>query len=174
MQVRAGDGHILVRMGAAGSRERTEDLFVRYGGQVYRFCLGRLGDRHEAEDAVQATFLNAFRGFERGVVPYHDAAWLFKIAHNVCLTLRRNASRRRRVEMPTAIDDSLASPERDNEQLVDLRGALRCLPARQQQAIVLREWQGLNYSEIASTLGMSHSAVETLLHRARRSLRAAA
>ena len=162
-------------MGSAGSSERTEELFLRYGRQVYVFCLGRLGDRLEAEDALQATFLNAFRGFERGIVPYSEAAWLFKIAHNVCLTLRRNASRRRRVELPTAIDDSLvASPERDSEQLVDLAGALRGLPTRQQQAIVLREWQGLNYAEIASALGMTHAAVETLLHRARRSLRAAA
>jgi len=87
-------------MAAVASGVRTEQLFESYGGQLYGFCLYRLGNRQEAEDAVQATFLNAFRGLERGVVPYSEAAWLFKIAQNVCLTLRRSSFRRRRVEMP--------------------------------------------------------------------------
>jgi RNA polymerase sigma-70 factor (ECF subfamily) len=136
---------------------------------VYAFCLYRL----DAEDAVQSTFLNAFRGLERGVIPLSEAAWLFKIAQNVCLTRRRSASRRRRVEFAAPVDETIASPERD-DTLVDLGGALRGLPPRQRRALVLREWRGLAYAEIADELGLSCSAVETLLHRARRSLRAAA
>src|SRR5579872_2178737 len=158
---------------AVASGVRTEQLFERYARQVYGFCLYRLGDRQEAEDAVQSTFLNAFRGLERGVVPYSEAAWLFKIAQNVCLTFRRAAFRRRRVETPAVIDDSLPSPERETESLFDLTGAVRSLPMRQRRAIVLREWQGLGYAEIAEELGLTESAVETLPHRARRSLRAA-
>jgi RNA polymerase sigma-70 factor (ECF subfamily) len=161
-------------MAAVASGIRTEQLFESYGRQVYGFCLHRLGDRQEAEDAVQATFLNAFRSLERGIVPYSEAAWLFKIAQNVCLTLKRSSFRRHRVETPVAIDDSLASPEHETDTLFDLAGAVRGLPARQRRAILLREWQGLSYEEIAAELGLTHSAVETLLHRARRSLRAAA
>lgn len=160
-------------MVAVTSGAQTEQLFVRYARQIYTFCLRRLGDRLDAEDALQSTYLNAFRALERGVVPYSEAAWLFKVAENVCLTKRRAVSRRRRVELPAEIDDSLASPERDAD-VVDFRGALRCLPSRQRDAIVLREWRGLGYAEIAGELGLSRSAVETLLHRARRSLRAAA
>ena len=161
-------------MPAVASGVRTEQLFESYARQIYSFCLYRLGDRQEAEDAVQATFLNAFRGLERGVVPYSEAAWLFKIAQNVCKTLMRSSFRRRRLETPFAINDSLPSPERETDALFDLTGAVRGLPARQGRAIVLREWQGLSYEEIAAELGLTHSAVETLLHRARRSLRAAA
>jgi len=161
-------------MAAVASGVRTEQLFESYARQVYSFCLYRLGDRQEAEDAVQATFLNAFRGLERGIVPYSETAWLFKIAQNVCMTLMRASFRRRRLEMPVAIADTLPSPEREIEPLFDLAGAVRRLPARQGRAIVLREWQGLSYEEIASELGLTQSAVETLLHRARRSLRAAA
>jgi RNA polymerase sigma-70 factor (ECF subfamily) len=161
-------------MAAVASGVRTEQLFESYARQVYGFCLYRLGDRQEAEDAVQATFLNAFRSLERGIVPYSEAAWLFKIAQNVCLTFRRSSFRRRRVETPVAIDDSIASPEPDTEVIFDLAGAVRGLPVRQRRAILLREWQGLSYEEIASDLGLSQGAVETLLHRARRSLRAAA
>ena len=72
------------------------------------------------------------------------------------------------------MDEALASPDRDDTQLVDLAGALRGLPPRQLQALLLREWQGLAYSEIADELGLSRSAVEMLLHRARRTLRTAA
>jgi RNA polymerase sigma-70 factor (ECF subfamily) len=161
-------------MAAVASGVRTEQLFESYARQVYAFCLYRLGDRQEAEDAVQATFLNAFRGLERGIVPYSEAAWLFKIAQNVCMTLMRSSFRRRRLETPVAIDDSLPSPERETEEFFDIAGAVRRLPARQGRAIVLREWQGLSYEEIAAELGLTLSAVETLLHRARRSLRAAA
>jgi RNA polymerase sigma-70 factor (ECF subfamily) len=82
--------------------------------------------------------------------------------------------RRKRLESPAELDDSVPSPDRDPDGIVDLTGALHGLPPRQQRAIVLREWQGLEYAEIADRLGLTHAAVETLLHRARRSLRAAA
>ena len=161
-------------MTGGSSGDRAEQLFERYAQQIYAFCLYRLGDRQEAEDALQSTFLNALRALERGVVPYAEAAWLFTIARNVCLTRRRSTFRRRQLESRAPLDDSVASPERETEQLVDLTGALHGLPYRQRHALVLREWQGLDYSEIASELGLTQSAVETLLHRARRSLRAAA
>src|SRR5262249_42257818 len=131
--------------GRSGSAARAEELYVAHASNVYAFCLSRLGGREDAEDAAQTTFLNAFRGLERGVVPLSEAAWLFAIAQNVCLTRRRSASRRRRVELPSDIAESVASPERDGTLLVDLVGALRGLPSRQLLAIVLREWRGLPY-----------------------------
>jgi len=154
--------------------DRAEELFLLYAQQIHAFCLYRLGDPMDAEDALQSTFLNAFRALERGVVPYAESAWLYTIARNVCLTRRRSVVRRRRLESLTPLDDSVPSPDRDTEQLFDLTGALHRLPHRQRYALVLREWQGLNYEEIASELGLTQAAVETLLHRARRSLRAAA
>src|SRR5437764_15169055 len=77
------------------------DLYERYSGQIFGYCLHQLGSREEAEDAVQTTFMNAFRGLQRGVVPELESAWLFKIAHNVCLSRRRSSWRRGRVESPT-------------------------------------------------------------------------
>jgi RNA polymerase sigma-70 factor (ECF subfamily) len=161
-------------MAPGGPGARAEQLFQRYERQIYAFCLYRLGDRQDAEDAVQSTFLNALRALEQGVVPRAESAWLFKIAQNVCLTRRRSAVRRRRVESPTPLAESVASPDHDADRLVDLTGALHGLPPRQRRALVLREWQGLEYAEIADRLGLTHAAVETLLHRARRSLRTAA
>jgi RNA polymerase sigma factor (sigma-70 family) len=152
---------------------RATDLYERYASRLYGFCLHRLGSREEAEDAVQTTFLNAFRGLSRGVVPASESAWLFKIAENVCLSRHRAAFRRRRVEAPgdlAAVEDTVAAPARADDELIPLEDALAAMPDAQRRALLLREWQGLSYREIAAELEVSQSAVETLIFRARRSL----
>jgi RNA polymerase sigma factor (sigma-70 family) len=152
---------------------RATDLYERYASRLYGFCLHRLGSREEAEDAVQTTFLNAFRGLSRGVVPTSESAWLFKIAENVCLSRHRASFRRRRLEAPgdlAAVEETVAAPERADEELIPLEDALADMPEAQRRALLLREWQGLSYREIAAELEVSQSAVETLIFRARRSL----
>src|SRR4051794_26759849 len=132
-----------------------------------------LGNREEAEDATQSTFLNAFRGFKRGVDPEFESAWLYKIAQNVCLTRQRSSSRRRRVETPgdlEAMQDYVPAHQADSDELIRLPEALESMPEQQRKALLLREWQGLSYKEIADELELSQAAVETLLFRARRTL----
>ena len=151
----------------------TRDLYERYAGQIYGYCLHKLGSREEAEDAVQNTFLNAFRGLRRGVVPQAESAWLFKIAENVCLSRHRSSFRRGRVETPSdlqAIQDVTPSPERREDDLIGLEEALARMPESQRRAILLREWQGLSYREISQEMDLSQAAVETLIFRARRTL----
>jgi RNA polymerase sigma-70 factor (ECF subfamily) len=149
-------------------------LYERYSGRIYGFCLSLLGSREEAEDAVQTTFMNAQRGLGRGVVPEFELAWLFKIARNVCNNRRVSAWRRGRVESVRDLEllqDVIAGPERTSEiSIEDLTRALAGVPERQRRALLLREWQGLSYSEIAAELDVSVAAVETLLFRARRSV----
>jgi RNA polymerase sigma factor (sigma-70 family) len=143
---------------------------------VFAFCLSRLGSREEAEDAVQSTFLNAHRALGRGVSPDSELAWLLKIAHNVCLTRRRSTRRRGRVEAAhdlEAMQDYLPAPSQEPaDELITLTDALEHLPESQRRAILLREWQGLSYAEIARELKVTQSAVETLIFRARRALAA--
>jgi RNA polymerase sigma factor (sigma-70 family) len=151
----------------------TRALYEEHANQIFRYCLHQLGSREEAEDAVQSTFLNAFRGIKRGVVPELEAAWLFKIAHNVCLSRRRSAWRRGRVESPAdfeVIEELTPAPSRRSDELIGLQEVLERMPETQRRAILLREWQGLSYREIAAELELSQGAVETLIFRARRSL----
>ena len=158
---------------APAAADTTHALYERYGQQINRFCFQRLRNREEAEDATQTTFLNAFRGLERGASVEFESAWLYKIALNVCLTKQRSSHRRRLVEAPSdfkLIDDLLPSPEPDTDELFGLDVALRLMPEQQRRAFLLREWQGLSYKEIAEEMRLSQSAVETLLFRARRSL----
>ena len=151
----------------------THALYEEYAHQIFRYCLHQLGSREEAEDAVQSTFLNAFRGIKRGVVPELESAWLFKIAHNVCLSRRRSTWRRKRVESPAdfeVVEELTPAPSRRQDELIGLQDVLEQMPENQRRAILLREWQGLSYKEIAAEMRLSQAAVETLLFRARRSL----
>jgi RNA polymerase sigma-70 factor (ECF subfamily) len=154
--------------------EELHELFERYARPLERFCLRELGNREEAEDAVQTTFLNAFRAFRRGVRPELEAAWLYAIAANVCRSRRRSFFRRRRVEVDDdlhALEDVIAAPQAlETEMLIGLGEALASMPESQRTAILLREWQGLSYAEIAREMNLTNGAVETLIFRARRAL----
>jgi RNA polymerase sigma factor (sigma-70 family) len=160
---------------AAPEADATRDLYERYARQIYAYCFHQLGNREEAEDATQSTFLNAFRGLQRGVDPEFETAWLYKIAQNVCLTRQRSSSRRRRLESPGDLDamqDYVPAHQPDSDELIHLPQALDAMPEQQRRALLLREWQGLSYKEIGEELGLSQPAVETLLFRARRTLAA--
>jgi RNA polymerase sigma factor (sigma-70 family) len=149
------------------------DLYERYSAQILGYCMHQLGSREEAEDAVQTTFMNAFRGLQRGIVPELESAWLFKIAHNVCLSRRRSSWRRGKVEAPNnfeVLQEVVPGREQVSDELIRLQDVLEEMPENQRRAILLREWQGLTYREISTELGLSQAAVETLIFRARRAL----
>jgi RNA polymerase sigma-70 factor (ECF subfamily) len=145
------------------------DLFKDHSTAVFRYCVRRLGSREEAEDAVQLTFLNAWRSLERGFVPNQPRPWLFQIAANVCSSFLRSRLGGAKTELrdPVVLDDMAASERNGREELVGLPEALRQLPMQQQRALLLRDWQGLSYREIAADLAVSVASVETLLFRGR-------
>ena len=156
-----------------GADAATADLYERYGGPLYRYCFAHLRSREDAEDAVQNTFLRVYAALRKGVVPEFETAWLYKIAHNVCLSRHLGDARRAKVESPhdlQLLEARVAAPQSESDELVGLDDALASMPPNLRRAILLREWQGLSYAEIAETLGLSHSAVETLIFRARRHL----
>jgi hypothetical protein len=115
----------------------------------------------------------AYRGLRRGVVPRAEASWLFTIAQNACRARHRTRGRRREREVlsdPVTLADMSPAPVADADDLMGLEDALARMPELQRRAILLREWRGLSYKEIAAELELSNAAVETLIFRARRSL----
>jgi RNA polymerase sigma factor (sigma-70 family) len=156
--------------------ETAARLFQEHSGWIYGYCLRLLRSPEEAEDALQATYLNACRSLKDGVRPQVDSAWLLRIAQNVCLTRLRSSGRRARLERVQDVElleETVAAPARHGDELIGLTDALASLPEQQRRAILLREWQGLSYAEVAARLELTQSAVETLIFRARRSLAAA-
>lgn len=156
--------------------EATHDLYRRYGKQIYAYCLHQLRSREEAEDAVQTTFLNAFRGLQRGTTTRFEQAWLYKIAQNVCIARRSSSGRRLKLESPDDFEilqevvPSSSPAEGSTLELMGLDSALDSMPENQRRALLMREWQGMSYREIATELGLTQGAVEMLIFRARRAL----
>jgi RNA polymerase sigma factor (sigma-70 family) len=152
----------------------THDLYRRYGKQIYAYCFHRLRSKEEAEDAVQTTFMNAFRSLQRGASTQFEQAWLFKIAQNVCIARQTSSSRRLRLEAPNDFEVlQEIVPGREGEgslELIGIEDALEGMPENQRRAILLREWQGLSYREIGAELQLTQPAVEMLIFRARRAL----
>jgi RNA polymerase sigma factor (sigma-70 family) len=170
----AGDP-LMRPMGSLAAETATAEaqLYERHSEVVYRYCLRMLRTREDAEDATQTTFFQALRAMRRGVVPTFEQAWLLTIARNECRSRHRAGSRRRRLELahdPQALSELAEAPNGDDGRLVGVQEALAQLPEAQRRALLLREWQGKRYDEIAQDLGISRPAVEALIFRARRGL----
>jgi RNA polymerase sigma factor (sigma-70 family) len=150
-----------------------ERLYRRHALDVYRYAQAVLRNQADAEDVTQTTFMNAYRALERGERPESPHNWLIAIAHNVCRQRFRAASRRpQEVMIEDDVADHLVQPEDDDAPSTDdIKRALSHLAFNQRAALVMRELEGRSYSEIADLLGVSVSAVETLIFRARRALR---
>jgi RNA polymerase sigma factor (sigma-70 family) len=157
-------------MKRASSEQSFELLYRRHAADVYRSTLAMLGCPADAEEVTQTTFLNAFRAIEKGERPRSAGAWLNAIALNLCRQRFRQAARRPS-QVPLAEDIADVVPDDEAPTMDDLTRALKHLPFNQRAALVLREFEGLAPREIATRLEVSVSAVETLLFRARRSLR---
>jgi RNA polymerase sigma factor (sigma-70 family) len=147
-----------------------ERLYQRHVKDVYRYTYALLGERADAEDVTQTAFLNAYRAFKNGERPEKPQNWLIAIAHNVCR--QRFRQQQRRPDEVEFVEALAAAPEQsEGPSAEDLRRAFSQLPPNQRAALVMRELEGRSYAEIAEVIGISVSALETLLFRARRALR---
>ncbi|HSP72552.1 MAG TPA: sigma-70 family RNA polymerase sigma factor, partial [Gaiellaceae bacterium] len=163
---------------APGSRGRAAaggvvgELFAEHGRMVLGLCRLLLRDAVEAEDAAQQVFLSAHSALLRGSVPRDPPAWLGTIARNECRGRIRARMREPLAlpELPADLPDPLAAAIRATD-LDAVWKALSRLPRRQRRALMLRELGGLSYHELGRALGVSQSAVESLLFRARRHVR---
>ena len=165
-------GERTVAAGAAAAR--TEELYTRYRRTVSGLCHALLRDRAEAEDAAQQTFLSAHRALLGGTDPREPAAWLAAIARNECWARIRGRMREplpvSELETASTRHDPLEEAIR-RADLAALWRAVEELPRPQRDALLLREFGGLSYEELAAALAVSGPAVESLLFRARQRLR---
>jgi RNA polymerase sigma-70 factor, ECF subfamily len=159
--------------GAAAAR--TEQLYAQHGRLVSGLCRALLRDRGEAEDAAQQTFLSAHRALLNGSEPAEPAAWLATIARNECWARIKARMRQplpsAQLEEERSSSDPVAEAIR-NADLAALWSAIAALPKQQRDALLLREFGGLSYGELAGALAVTGSAVESLLFRARHGIRA--
>jgi len=146
------------------------ELLERHEREIFAYALRLTGDRDDADDVYQETFLAAFRGWpppRRG----QERAWLYRIATNKVIDRARKA--KRLVRMSLVTDLRLAAPERDGVSLADLAAAVKVLPEGQRAAFVLRKVQGLEYADVASVLECSEEAARSRVAEAMKKVREA-
>ena len=151
----------------------TEVLYRRHGATVFRYAWHLLGRREDAEDATQATFLAAHAALTSGTAVLEPAAWVIRIARNECMgRLRRKRPAAEPIgdDVASGTAESVESAAEVRDEMRIARRTLSLLPEQQREAFVLREWLGLETTEVALALGVAPTGVDDLTAQARRSL----
>jgi RNA polymerase sigma-70 factor, ECF subfamily len=163
----------LIEQAKRGDQSAFQELIVKYDRDILALSLRLLGDRQEAKDAYQETFLKVFRTMGQFRQQSGFYVWILRIASNVCI----DRLRKRRKSGEEAWIDSDPSKSR-TERLHALRlherisGALNALSAEERLIFELKHYQGLKLKEIGEIIGSDESTIQDCLYRASRKLMA--
>ena len=166
----------LVAKSVGGDADSFNELVLRWERPIYALAYRTIGREEDARDVCQETFLRAFRalpGF-RGQAKF--SSWLYRIALNLCRDWIRRERRAPLVQPPEDMDliemAAAAEPSESIEDLVARKDlsrlvekAMALLPEEQRTAIVLKEYHGLTFQEIAELVGCPLSTVKTRLYQ---------
>ena len=156
--------------GPGSYEERIERMVDLYQLPLLKLCYAYLHDEELAKDAVQETFIKAYRNMNSFRGNASEKTWLSRIAINTCKDLQRT-SWFRHVDRSVALDmiPEPVSPAEPDEKKLTLE--IMKLPTKLKEVALLCWFQGMTYNEAAETLGISLQAVGSRLNRARRKLR---
>ena len=170
-----------------GDHEAFRELIERHQRAVINVIHRAIGDAWEAEDLAQRVFIQVYRSAPRYKPTAKFTTWLFTITHNTILNEHRRRARHAaqsldalaqpddsdaagvQVADTRAVDPSSKAAERELQERIQM--AIQALPEAQRTAVILCQFEGLPYEEIAEVLHCSVSAVKSLLHRARQTLK---
>ena len=156
--------------GPDSKEERIERMVALYQLPLLRLCILYLHDEELAKDAVQETFVKAYRNLDGFRAEASEKTWLTRIAVNTCKNVYRSGWFRHvdRSVTPDMIAEKFASADEKDNTLTD---AIMRLPLKLREAALLCWLQGMTYEEAAAVLGISRQAVGSRLNHARRKLR---
>jgi RNA polymerase sigma factor (sigma-70 family) len=161
----------LVEFAQRGDTHAIEVLYDRYATAILRYCRSLLRSTQEAEDVQQEVFVTALSALRNGAGPATFRPWLYRVAHNACISHMR-AKRPNLVAVDGEIIASAttepASEER--EELRQLLDDLSALPEVQRGALLLREMDGFSYEQVGEVLGLPVTTVRSTIFRARSTL----
>ena len=167
----------LVTRATAGDVDSFNQLVTRWERPVYALAYRTLGREEDARDVVQEAFLRAFRGLKGFKGEAKFSSWLYRITLNLCRDWIRRERRAPIVQVPEGTDpvdlaDERVAPTESVEDLVARREmtsavarAMAELPEEQRTAIMLKEYHGLTFQEIAEMLNCPLSTVKTRLYQ---------
>lgn len=150
--------------------ERIERMVNLYQLPLLRLCILYLHDEEQAKDAVQETFIKAYRNLDGFRADASEKTWLTRIAINTCKNVYRSGWFRH-VDRSVTFDMMAERPAPADQGDRELTEELMNLPVKLKEAALLCWLQGMTYEETAQTLGISRQAVASRLNRARKKLR---
>jgi RNA polymerase sigma-70 factor (ECF subfamily) len=158
-----------------GDEQALETLFARYEAALFPFLVGMLRDHHQAEDALQETFVRAWERLD-GVDPDHLRGWLFTVAYHQAILLRRRQKSRPSgpLDTPALLASREPGPLERAESQDDgrrLRRLLERLPPAQREVIRQRVYEGKRFREIAASLGCPLNTALARMHEGLKRLR---
>ncbi|MGE5358858.1 MAG: RNA polymerase sigma factor [Bacteroidales bacterium] len=166
----------LVAQSMRGDADSFNQLIVRWERPIYALAYRVIGHEEDARDVCQETFLRAFRGINAFKGQAKFSSWLYRIALNLCRDWIRRERRTPVVQVPEGVEISdLAAAHGPAESIEDLVArqdmsrivtkAMDALSEEQRTAIILKEYQGLTFQEIADLQGCPLSTVKTRLYQ---------
>ncbi len=172
----------LVERAVAGDAEAFGEIVRRWERRIYALAYGILGSPEDARDASQETFIAAYRNLQGFRGEAKVSSWLHRIAVNQCISRQRRA----RVRGETGLDEEVAagrehllsngreaSPARESEskqRAEAVRRAVASLPRELREVVLMKEFEGLTFQEIADALQIPLSTVKSRLYTALRQL----
>jgi len=166
----------LVARSVGGDAESFNELIMRWERPIYALAYRVIGREEDARDVCQETFLRAFRALPGFKGEAKFSSWLYRIALNLCRDWIRRQRRAPVVQMPEGVEPTELAAERGPvesvEELVGRRQlsavveeAMALLPEEQRTAIILKEYHGMTFQEIADMQGCPLSTVKTRLYQ---------
>ena len=163
----------------AGDQAAFTELFTRYERRIYSFIYRMMGNPEDAFDLTQETFLKAYRALGKTDEELNVNAWLHRIASNACMDVLRRRQRLRWLPWENTKHDRPSVHQEDDpegsvvggETQVAVQRVLSAMSPRNRQAMVLREYEGLSCEDIGEIMGVSRSAVKSMLFRGREEFR---
>jgi len=172
----------LVARSKTGDMDSFNQLVKRWERPIFALAYRTLGREEDARDVTQETFLRAFRALSGFKGDAKFSSWLYRIALNLCRDWMRKERRAPLVAVPEGVDvEQLAADRGPVETVEDLAArselsrevarAMESLPAEQRQAIILKEYHGLTFQEIADLMKCPLSTVKTRVYQGLSTLR---
>ncbi len=166
----------LVARSRSGDAESFNELISRWERPIYALAYRVIGREEDARDVTQETFLRAFRGLAAFKGQAKFSSWLYRIALNLCRDWIRRKKRSPMATLPEDVElEDLASDTGPTETVEDLvsrrelselvEAAMARLPEEQRTAIILKEYHGMTFQEIADLQGCPLSTVKTRLYQ---------
>ncbi len=163
---------LLLNSGDNKAEKAFAELYSRYSHKVYAYCLKILGNREDAGDVFQDTFVRFFNTAKQRPLTGNIGGYIITIARNLCLNYKRDRKQLESFEDYMNLSQNETQENMDNkEQLELIQSALDKLPIEYREAFVLRQYQGYSYQEIADITGDTDSTVKNRVWRAKEKIK---